>query len=237
MKKNRPIRDKVAKHAPDVRGQIHATAKERRTQMGEEVKFAQTQLNEGDARIENLKEQIVSTKRTNNTTRVGAIAAVAAGTLTSNLVFLQGGDSPTDVTLKYVIALSACFAAGLMNKHFNETDITMTEMLKRTNSWARQEFRPEEIQTFKELYDEVKDDFAKNPSLKDDVKSNFVYRTSQGVIVALAIACAASGFDKLGYGVVDVVFNRNEKDSLELPLDPNDPMLNSGQNLSYPKFD
>lgn len=166
MKTKRPIKGKILKRAPDVRGQIHAARDKRETQMGEEVKFAQTQLNEGDARIESLKDQIVSTKRTNNTMRVGALAAVAAGTLATNLTILQGSDSSTDNALKYALVLSVCFASVLMNRHFNDTDIKMTEMLKRINDWARQEFTPEEVKTFKELYDEVKDDFEKEPSKK-----------------------------------------------------------------------
>ncbi len=235
MRKNKPIRNKDIKRAPDVRGQIQAAVKLRETQMGEEVQFLQDQLNAGDAAAEKLKGQIVATKRANNGTRVGALAATAAGTLGANLIFLQGG-TPTDTALKYAIALGACIASALMNNHFNKTDITMTEMLKRANSWSRQEFTSEEVQTFKELYDEVKNDFDQNPDLRGDVKSNFVFKTSQGVILALAIACFASAADKMGYGFMDYISNRFENDRNTLEIDINDPMLKSGATLKLPDF-
>ena len=235
MNKNRPIKDRKVKRSPNVREQIHAAAKDRKEQMNQEVKFYQEQLNKGDERVEKLKGQIVTTKRTNNTTRVGAIAAVAAGTLASNLVFLQGGDSPTDTALKYGIALSACFGAYLMNKHFNNTDITMTEMLKRANEWSRQEFTPEEVQTFKELYDEVKKDLENHPELKKEVKSNFIYQASQGVILSLAIACLASAADKLDYGFMDYIVNRrnDESNSNTLETDASDPASSLDRRLKF----
>jgi hypothetical protein len=137
MDRNRPIKDKAPKRAPNVREQIHAAVRQRNEQMGDEVKFYQEQLNKGDDRIEKLKGQIVTTKRTNNTTRVGAIAAVAAGTLATNLTIFQGSETTTDNTIKYLLVIGACIAGALMNNHFNKTDITMTEMLKRANDWAR----------------------------------------------------------------------------------------------------
>jgi len=205
--------------------------------MGEDVKFLQDQLNKGDDKIEKLKGQIVTTKRTNNTTRVGALAAVAAGTLATNLTILQGSDTTTDSALKYAIVIGACFAGFLMNRHFNDTDITMSEMLKRANNWSRQEFTPEEIQTFKELYDEVKCEFEANSRLKKDVKSNFIYQSSQGVILALAIASLTSGADKLGYSLADYIMNSFDNNDKTLKIDPNDPALNSGVQLHFPDFE
>jgi glycerophosphoryl diester phosphodiesterase len=234
MKRNRPIKNKIIKRTPDVRGQIHAAISKRENQMGDEVKFLQGQLNAGDESVEKLKEQIVATKRANNTTRVGALAATAAGTLGANLIFLQGG-TPTDTAIKYGIALGACIGSILMNWHFNKTDITMTEMLKRANAWSRQEFTPEEVQTFKELYEEVKNDFDQNSELKKDVKSNFVYQTSQGVILALAIACLASAADKVGYGFMDYISQQFEDDNI-LELDATDPMLKIGIELNFSKL-
>ena len=235
MGNNRPIKNHQIKRAPDVSAQIRAAVKDRETQFGEKVQFLQQQLNAGDERIETLKTQIVSTKRANNTTRVGALAAVAAGTLATNLTILQGSNASTDIVLKYGIVIGACVASLLMNNHFNKTDITMTEMLKRANSWARQEFTPEEVQTFKELYDEIKNDFEENPKLKKDVKSNFIFQTSQGVILSLGIACFASAADKLGYGFMDYINNRQEDEENILNIDVNDPMLNSGVELKFPK--
>ncbi len=202
-----------------------------------EVKYYQDQLNAGDERVEDLKGQIVTTKRANNTTRVGALAAVAAGTLATNLTILQGSETTTDSILKYGIVIGACIAGLLMNNHFNKTDITMTEMLKRANAWSRQDFTPEEVQTFKELYDEVKSDFEENPKLKKDVKSNFIFQTSQGVIFALAVACVASGADKIGYNIDRLLSANDEENKNYLTIDLNDPMLNSGKNLRFPDFD
>ncbi len=237
MGRNRPIKSRVIKRTPDVRGQIHAAISKRENQMGDEVQFLQDQLNAGDESVEKLKEQIVATKRSNNTTRVGALAAVAAGTLATNLTILQGSETTTDSILKYTIVIGACIAGALMNNHFNNTDIAMTEMLKRANAWSRQEFTPEEIQTFKELYDEVKKDFEANPKLKNDVKSNFVFQASQGVIFALAIATIASAADKFDYDFIESISQKIKNEDNILEIDPNDPILNSGENLKFPKLD
>jgi len=237
MNRRKPIKGNVVKRAPDVRAQIHAVVKARETEFGEQVQFLQDQLNAGDERIEKLKAQIVTTKRANNTTRVGSIAAVAAGTLATNLTILQGSETATDSVLKYAIIIGACMAGALMNNHFNKTDITMTEMLKRANAWSRQEFTPEEIQTFKELYDEVKEDFEKNPELKKNVKSNFVYQASQGVIFALAVTAVASAFDKYDNLIMDLITQKDNNEDNVIEIDPNDPILNYGTELKFPSFD
>lgn len=233
MKQNRPIRKITVKRSPDVRKQINEAAKVRQNQFGEEVKFLQEQLNAGDDRIETLKDRIISEKRSNNGLHTGLFAGVIA----TNLIFLSGGGSPIDSVIKYGIALSVCTAGLLMNRHFNKTDITLTEMLKRTNAWSRQEFTPEEVQTFKELYDEVKMDLEENPKLRGQVKSSFVHIVSQGAIFSLSIACFASAMDKLGYSALDKIQRHDNSPNIELSLDPNDPFLKTSTELRFTKFD
>lgn len=189
MHKNKPIKPRIIKRDP------YKTVRDRRDDL-------RNQFQKADDKIEKLKGHIVTTKRVNNTTRVGAIAATAAGTLAANMIFLQG-TSPTDSTLRYAIALGACFGAGLMNKHFNQTDITLTEMLKRVNAWKKQKFAPEDVKSFREMYEQVAADFKKEPSLKKHVKNHRIYTISQGVIITLAMAALASAADKAGYSLGD----------------------------------
>jgi hypothetical protein len=237
MNSKRPIKSTVVKRIPDVRKQLLAAQDKREKQKRDKAQFIQDQFNKGDEKVEKLKGQIVTSKRTNNTTRIGALAAVAAGTLATNLIILQGSETTTDNILRYAIVIGGCVAGVLMNGHFNKTDITMTEMLKRANAWSRQEFTPEEIQTFKDLYDQVNKDFEGNPELRKNVKSSFIFQTSQGVIFVLALAAIASAADKFDFNIINSIFGNTDDDGNTLIIDPNDPMLNSGEGLSFPKFD
>jgi hypothetical protein len=243
--KNRAVKHCSVKRVPNVREQIHAAVHQRKNrehaaekEAEDTVEYYVDLLNKGDDKVEKLKGQIISTKRANNTTRVASIAATAAGTLAANMVFLQG-TSATGTTLRYTIALGACFGAILMNWHFEQKDRNLTEMLRYANEWSKQQFTPEEITTFKELYDQVENGLQSNQSSDKSAKSNLVYWTSQAVIFSLALASMASAFDKLGYGIVDMAFklnkDENNADTNELILDPNDPLLKPGQNLSFPK--
>jgi Neuraminidase (sialidase) len=110
----------------------------------------------------------------------------------------------------------------IRDKHVRRTPDVRGQIQAATK--LRETQMGEEVQTFKELYDEVKNDFDQNPDLRGDVKSNFVFKTSQGVILALTIACFASAADKMGYGFMDYISNRFENDQNTLEIDINDPI-------------
>ncbi len=116
------------------------------------------QFQKADNKIEALKDKVDGMRNRNSTVRVGSIAAIGAGALATTMVALQSGGE-FDNMLRYGVSLAACFGAFILNKHFHERDVKLSEVLRRTNKWAKGEFLPEEVQTFKELYDEVTSDY------------------------------------------------------------------------------
>lgn len=192
------------------------------------------QFQKANDKIESLKDKVADKRASNNGLRGTSLAAIAGGTLAANIVFLQG-ETQGDAILKYCIALSSCFGAFMLNKYFHENDVKLNEVLRRTNEWQKGKFLPEEVQTFKELYDEVKTDYALDKTFNDQVSANKGYNLSQGVILALGIACLISASEKISIQMLNDVKSKQEE--VEIPFEFNDPMIKTEQKLRFPDFD
>jgi len=123
----------------------------------------------------------------------------------------------------------------MMNKYFHESDVKLNEVLRRANEWQKGQFLPEEVQTFKELHDAVKADYTLDKTFNGKANGNRGYNLSQGVILALGIACLASASEKISTQILNDVKSRQEE--VEIPFEFSDPMIKSGQKLRFPMFD
>lgn len=163
--RNKPIRTRQVKQntntAPRIREQVEkrnaiktamekddkAEARYQAERADANMRDLRDQFQKADDKIEALKDKVDGMRNRNSTVRVGSIAAIGAGALATTMVALQSGGE-FDTTLRYALAIFACGGALILNKHFHERDVKLSEVLRRTNKWSKGELLPEEVQRF-----------------------------------------------------------------------------------------
>jgi hypothetical protein len=135
--RNKPIRARQVKQNTNTASRIREQVEKRnaiKTAMGKDDKAeARCQAERADVnmrdlrdqfqkagdKIEALKDKVDGMRGRNSTVRVGSIAAIGAGALTTTMVALQSGEQ-FDNMLRYSVAMASCVGALMLNKYFNE---------------------------------------------------------------------------------------------------------------------
>ncbi len=169
-----------------------------------------------DKKIEDLKNTVDEKRGRNNTVRTASIAAFGAGALSAKMVFLQAG-TQIDTSLQYIMAFGACMGAALFNSYFQKNDIKLHEVLRRLNEIDTSELTPEDVQSFNQIYSQVKKDYKLDETFDGAARKNGrAYNISQGIILALGIACAIAAGENI---ILSAIENDESVDAISSPIE------------------
>lgn len=171
---NRAMQSQIQRNMQDRLDRNRYEEEKRRMLSGRadvQMKDLRDQFQKAEDMVEKLKDKVDGKRGRNNTVRVGSIAAMGAGALATTMTALQG-ENGLDEGLRYLIAMGASIGAAIMNSYFQENDVKLHEVLNRINDLKTGELLPEDVNNFKQIYKQVKKEFAADKTFNGIIRQN-----------------------------------------------------------------